>query len=269
MSETQPTAPLPELAPPAATGAEPRPRRKWPMVVLVVLVLLVVLSVVAELIARAVVPGIVRTTVIEQLDLPADQEMQVEVAGIVLPQLIAGRLDELHLSSPSVTLGGVTGSVDATATGVPVRGGDLDTAVGTIRIDQEQLTELLSASELPIDDVTLQEPDVVLSADVEVLTLQIPIGLTLTPGVEDGDLLFSVVSLSVGDGSIDLGKVTGWLEDTNADLSGPHRICIADQLPAGLTLTGLRIDGNEAVIDVDVDGRIATDEKLLKNGTCS
>lgn len=122
---------------------------------------------------------------------------------------------------------------------------------------------------MPIDDVTLQEPDVVLSADVEVLTLQIPIGLTLTPGVEDGDLLFSVVSVSVGDGSIDLGEVTGWLEDTSADLSGPHRICIADQLPAGLTLTGLRIDGNEAVIDVDVDGRIATDEKLLKNGTCS
>jgi hypothetical protein len=45
-------------------------------------------------------------------------------------------------------------------------------------------------------------------------------------------------------------------------------VCIADRLPAGLTLTGLRIEGSAAVIDVDVDGAIVTDETLQATGTC-
>ena len=46
------------------------------------------------------------------------------------------------------------------------------------------------------------------------------------------------------------------------------RYARADRLPAGITLTDLQVDGDEAVIDIDVDGRIATDEKLLENGSC-
>ena len=32
--------------------------------------------------------------------------------------------------------------------------------------------------------------------------------------------------------------------------------------------TSMTIDGSEAVIDVDVDGAIATDQTLLEKGTC-
>lgn len=263
MRETAPvTEPLP------ATESAPRRRRRWPKVLVIVVLALLVLAVVAEFVARAIVPGIVRSTVIEQLDLPADQQLQVDTSGILLPQLITGRFDELHLSSNSVTLGGVTGSADVTATGVPLRGGDLDAAEGTVRIDGPQLTELLAGSDLPIDAVTLAEPDVTLSGVVELLTLQIPVSLTVTPGAEDGDLQLTVVSASVGDGNIDLDSVSGLLEDTSARLSGPHLICIADQLPAGLTLTDLTIEGEEAVVEFDVDGKIATDPALLENGTC-
>lgn len=268
MSDAQPTTPLPDAAQPASES-EPKRRARWPRVVIIVVLVLVVLAIIAELIARAVLPGIVRSSVIEQLDLPADQQMQVDASGILLPQLIGGTLDELHLSSDQVTIGGVTGSADVTATGVPLRGGDLGAAEGTVRIDQAQLTALLAGSDLPIDEVTFQEPDVVLAGTLEVLTLEIPASVTVTPGVEEGDLLFSVAAVSLGDGTLDLDAVTGWLEDTSTQLSGPHRICIADQLPAGLTLTGLRVDGDEAVIDIDVDGRIATDAALLENGSCS
>ena len=236
---------------------------------MIVVLAVAVLAVVAELIARAVVPAVVRSSVIDELGLPADQQMQVDAAGILLPQLIAGRLDELRITSQNVTIGGVTGSADVTATGVPLGGGDLGAANGTVRIDQQQLTSLLSASELPIEEVTLQEPDLVLAGTLEVLSLQIPASVTVTPGAEDGELVLTVVSVSVGDGQLDLSSVTGWLEDTSAQLSGPHRSCIADRLPAGLTLTGVAIDGDEAVIDIDVDGAIATDPTLVENGTCS
>ncbi|WP_053095742.1 DUF2993 domain-containing protein [Microbacterium sp. CGR1] len=251
-------------------GAIPpkRARKRWPWVLLIVVVVLAVLAVAAELIARAVLPGIVRGMVIEQLDLPADQKLAVEADGILIPQLIGGTLDTLHLSTDSVTLEGVTGAVDVTATGVPLRGGDLASASGTIRIDESQFTSLLSNTELPIDTVTLESPNATVAGSVSVLGLAIPVSLTVTPGVAEGDLELTPVGLTVGGLEVDADQVGSSLGALGEQLTQTQRICIADQLPAGITLTGLKIDGSEAVIDVDVDGAIATDQTLLGKGTC-
>lgn len=255
----------------AADGGAASPERKrkrWPWVLLIVIVVLAALVVAAEFIARAVLPGIVRGIVIEQLDLPADQQLAVEADGILLPQLIGGTLDSLHLSTDSVTLEGVTGAVDATATGVPLRGGDLRGASGTIRIDESQFTDLLSTTDLPIDTVTLDAPNATVAGSVSVLGIAIPISLTVTPGVAEGDLELIPVGLTIGGLEVDADQVGSSLGALGDRLTETQRICIADQLPAGITLTGLEIDGAEAVIDVDVDGAIATDESLLEKGTC-
>lgn len=246
----------------------PRRRKRWPWVIAIVLVVLAVLVVAAEFIARAVLPGVVRSIVIEQLDLPADQQLDVQADGILLPQLIGGRLDDLHLSTDSVTLEGITGAVDVTAQGVPLSGGDLDGAAGTIRIDESQFTELLSGTELPVDTVAFEAPDATVSGSVSVLGVAIPISLTVTPGVAEGDLELTPVGLSVGGLEIDAEQVGSSLGALGADLTQTQRVCIADRLPAGLTLTDLQIDGSVAVIDVDVDGAIVTDESLQQPGVC-
>lgn len=252
----------------AVDGVASPARKRWPWVLLIVVVVLAALVVAAELIARAVLPGIVRGIVIEQLDLPADQELAVEADGILLPQLIGGTLDSLHLSTDSVTLEGITGAVDVTATGVPLRGGDLRDASGTIRIDESQFTTLLSNTDLPIDTVTLETPNATVSGSVSVLGIAIPISLTVTPGVAEGDLELTPVGLTIGGLEVDADQVGSTLGALGEQLTETQRICIADQLPAGITLTDLEIDGSEAVIDVDVDGTIATDESLLAKGTC-
>jgi hypothetical protein len=249
-------------------ASTPRRRKRWPWVIAIVLVVLAVLVVAAEFIARAVLPGVVRSIVIEQLDLPADQQLDVQADGILLPQLIGGRLDDLHLSTDSVTLEGITGAVDVTAQGVPLRGGDLDGAAGTIRIDESQFTELLSGTELPVDTVAFEAPDATVSGSVSVLGVAIPISLTVTPGVAEGDLELTPVGLSVGGLEIDAEQVGSSLGALGADLTQTQRVCIADRLPAGLTLTDLQIDGSVAVIDVDVDGAIVTDESLQQPGVC-
>jgi hypothetical protein len=103
-------------------------RARLPWVVLVVIVVLAALAVASELVARAVLPGIVRSVVVQQLHLPADQQLDVQAAGILVPQLISGTLDELQLSSDAVTIGGVTGAAHVTAPGVPLHGGALRSA---------------------------------------------------------------------------------------------------------------------------------------------
>ncbi|KQR38722.1 MULTISPECIES: LmeA family phospholipid-binding protein [Microbacterium] len=245
-----------------------RKRKRWPWVLLIIVVVLALLAVAAELVVRSVLPGIVRGIVIDQLDLPADQELDVEADGILIPQLIGGTLDTLHLSTDSVTLQGITGAVDVTATGVPLRGGDLSGATGTIRIDESQFTTLLAGTDLPVDTVTLDAPNATVAGTVSVLGIAIPVSLTVTPGIAEGDLELTPVGLTIGGLEVDADQVGSSLGSLGDRLTETQRVCIADQLPAGITLTGLEIDGTEAVIDVDVDGAIATDASLLDKGVC-
>lgn len=252
----------------ATGGARARRRARRPWVVLIIVVLAAVLVVAAELIARAVVPSVVRGLVIDELELPADQQLDVEASGILLPQLLTGSLDELRLSSDEVTIGGITGAAEVTATGVPLSAGELGSAEGTVSIDQSQFAALLSASDLPISEISVDEPDVTVHGGIAVLGRQIPLSLTLTPGADDGDLMLTPVSAAVAGNEIDLQRLAALFGDAGAALADTQRVCIADQLPAGITLTGLRIDGTAVVADISADGRIGVDQSLLEPGTC-
>lgn len=245
-----------------------RRRARWPWVVLVIVLVLAALAVAAELVARAVVPSTVRSLVISNLDLPADQQLDVQTPGILLPQLISGRLDEVRLASDAVTIGGITGSARVAATDVPVSGGALGAATGTVSIDQGEFSSLLEASQLPVSSITLAAPNATVEAQIELFGQQIPLGLTVTPGAQDGDLLLTPVSLTVNGAAVDLGAVSGLAGAAGAAITQPQRICIADRLPAGITLTGLRIEGSRAVADISADGRITVDQTLLENGSC-
>lgn len=279
MSDEHPTLPYPEpssehptlVLPGDRRGGEPQQakrRARWPWVLLIVIVVLAVLVVAAELIARAVLPGIVRGAVIEHLSLPQDQQLDVEATGILLPQLIGGRLDHLHLSTESVTMGGITGAADVTATGVPLHGGDVTEAQGSVRINQDQFTALIAASDLPIDEITFAEPDVQASGSFDVFGMPVPISLTVTPGADAGELLLTPVELQVAGLTLNATDIAERFGDLAAEVAEPQRICIADQLPAGLTMTDLAIDGSDAVIDIDIDGAIASDRALQENGVC-
>lgn len=275
MSDDHPTLPYPEadrehptLVIPGEERPAPRRRRRWPWVLLIILVVLAALVVAAEFLARAILPGVVRSIVIEQADLPADQQLEVDADGILLPQLIGGTLDSLHLSSDSVTWEGVTGAVDVTATGVPLRGGDLAGVSGTIRIDETEFTTLLAGSEIPGDEVVFTEPDVTVSGEVQVLGIGVPISLTVTPGASDGDLLLTPQGVTIGGIAVEAAQLQQMLGAFGVDLTEPQSVCIADQLPAGVTITGLSIQGSAAIIDVDVDGAIGSDTSLQDPGTC-
>jgi len=243
-------------------------RARWPWVVAVIVVVLVVLVVIAELVARSVVPQIVRSTVISELKLPDDQQIDVETPGMMLPQLISGSLDEVTLDSQEVTLEGITGSAHVVATGVPIRGGELGSAQGTVSIDESEFAPLLRDSGIPDAEISLNAPDVNVQGSFAVLGRDVPFGLTVTPATADGDLLLTPVAVQVGGAEIDLQALGNFFGDVGRRLSSPQRICIADQLPAGITITGLRIEGTRAVIDIEADAEIATDPAMLEPGTC-
>lgn len=243
-------------------------RRRWPWVLLVVAVVLALLAVAAELAARSILPGVVRSVVIDQLELPADQQLDVSAGGILIPQLLAGSLDELRLSTDAVTVQGLTGAADITARDVPLRGGDLTAASGTVRLGADQFIGLLADSELPVEAVTLAGDDATLSGSVSVFGFPIPVDLTVTPSADAGELLLTPVSIAVGGAILEAEQVEARLGSVGERLTRTQPLCVADQLPAGVALSGLAVEDDVVVADFDVDSAILTDEALQANGTC-
>ncbi|WP_460789805.1 LmeA family phospholipid-binding protein [Microbacterium lacusdiani] len=265
----------------ASAHASPAPaprrrRRRWPWVLAATLVLLAVAAVVvAEGVARSIVPERVRETVVAQLGLPEDQPLDVTVGGVlVLPQLIAGRLDELRVAGADVPLpgeaaAGLTVDADVRLTGVPLREG-VQGGPGTaeLRLGADDLQLLLADARLPDtladSTVTLAEPDAVLTSEVSILGASIPIELSLAPGAADGDLTLEPTGARIGGAQLSLEQLAAM---AGIEL-GPVPVCLADRLPSGLALTAVAVEGDALVADLDVAAGMMTDPALLEPGTC-
>jgi hypothetical protein len=269
--DTRPTQPLPDW-----TSAPPEPRRRrsaWPWIISFVVVagLAVAAWFVAEWIARGIVERSIREQIITILALPADQPIDVTVTGPVLPQLIVGELDDVTVSSEDVTVGSLTGDITVTAQGIAIRGdAAADAASGSVRLDEDQLEAMLAGVEdFPVETVELDEPDVVISTELRFLGIAIPITVALTPAAAEGDIVLAPSTLRLANGEVTaegLREQFGGLADA---VLRDWTVCIAEYIPAGLTLTSIAVEGHQVVADFDVDGQIVSDTELQSNGTCA
>jgi len=249
------------------------PRRRtgrWIAVLVVVVVLLAGALVAAEFIARSVVTSTVRSLVVKNVGLPDDQNVDVSVAGLVLPQLVGGRLDEVAVSSNDVTLGPITGDVRVDLRGVPVSGdAAADGGVASVRLDQNELKALLAeVPDLPASTVTVAAPDVKLETSLSLFGISIPVGVGVTPGAEAGDLTLTPSSFQVGGNAIDADTLRGQFGGVADAVLKTTSLCIADRLPRGLTLTSATVQGQDLVATFDVAGGIVNDPSLQSDGTC-
>ncbi|WP_127472717.1 DUF2993 domain-containing protein [Microbacterium sulfonylureivorans] len=247
-------------------------RRWWPWLVAfaIVVVLAIVAWFAAEAIARDLVSRTIEGEVSERLSLPADHEVDVEVAGMMIPQLIGGSLTEVTVSSDDVPVGAFEGDVTITATDVPIReGADMGGATATVTLDEAQLQGLLSTIDgFPAESVGLAEPDVTMATELQVFGVGFPVGVSMTPSVTDGDIVLTPTSFELAGAQIDAGQLSqqfGALADV---VVRDWTVCLAQYIPAGVTMTDVRVDGDVLVADADVDGAIVNDPALQANGTC-
>lgn len=250
-----------------------RPRRRTGRTIAIVAIVVVVIAgllVAAEAIARSAVANTVRSLVVQQVGLPADQQVDVQVPGLVLPQLLTGRLDQVAVSAPDVSLGPLTGDVRVDLQDVPVAG-NAPAAGGSasVRLDPDQLRALLSQiPNFPSDTVGTAAPDLTLSTQFSVFGIPIPVGISITPGASDGDLTLTPTSFELGGNRVDADTLRGQLGGAADAALQTWSLCIADRLPAGLTLNAVSVQGQDVVATLDIDGRILSDPALQQNGTC-
>lgn len=276
MSDQHPTLPLPDpgarwvLSTDAPAG-RPRPRR-WPwLVALIAVVLLAVAAWFAgEYIARGVVERTVRDQITTRLSLPADQHVDVDIPGQVLPQLISGRFDEMTISSDDVPLGQLTGDVVVHAFGVPIRGeGSAQDASASVTLDQTELQGLLGTIDgFPASTVTLDEPDIDITMDLKLFALTVPIGVGLSPSASDGQLVLTPDTLRVAGAEVSADSLVDQFGAVARTVVRDWNVCVAQYLPAGLTLSDVRVAGDTVVTDFAIEGAIVSDAALQQKGSC-
>lgn len=254
-----------------SADARPARRRGRALIVLgVILVLVAALAVVAELVARQIVPNMIRSTVVERLQLPADHPVDVEVDGILIPQLIVGTLAEVRIASEDVTVGAFSGDITARGEGVPIRA-DGPAAGGTaeVRMSTEQLRSLLSTIDgFPAETIELEAPNVTASTDVALLGATIPLSLVLEPTAAEGDLVLTPVEGTVAQATVTADQLRQQFGTLLDPILQDRSVCIASSLPAALTLQSIEVVGDEVVAGFDIDGGIVNDPALQANGTC-
>ncbi|OJV95570.1 MAG: hypothetical protein BGO47_03630 [Microbacterium sp. 67-17] len=271
-----PTDPLPDLRAGwvlAVPEESKKRRRVWPWLVAaaaVVIVLVVVVVVIVETVVRSTIEAGIASQVRTGLDLPADQPVDVSIAGPLTLQLLTGSLDDLHLASTDVPLGPTTADVDVTLQGVSTGAPHtVGRGVATVTLDQTQVVALTdSVAQIDIVDLTLQDPAIVVGTELSLFGFGIPVSLSLVPSAASGELVLSPESLQVSG----LAVTADGVRDQFGSLADPvlqdWQICVAQYLPAGATLTDASVTGAELVATFDIDGRMLDDAALQQNGTC-
>ncbi|MBU4465909.1 MAG: DUF2993 domain-containing protein [Actinobacteria bacterium] len=268
--DAQPTLPFPE----GWQDAAPRRRRSvvpWLVALVVVVGLAVAAWFIGESIARDLVTKTIREQVVSRLALPADQQIDVSVGGAVLPQLIVGTLDDVTVSSPDVAWGSVSGDVTVHAHGVAIRGEVVPRSIdATVSLNIDQLRALLSTVDgFPAESVGLAAPDVTISTSIKALGLSVPVGVALTPSASNGALVLTPDTLQLAGAQISAAELRGRFGALADAVLRDWTVCVAKDIPAGVSLTGVTVVGDAVVADLAIDGRIATDATLRANGSCA
>ncbi|HYP73936.1 MAG TPA: DUF2993 domain-containing protein [Microbacterium sp.] len=281
MSDEHPTQPLPDpraqwvLSTDAAAPAPAptrRRRRAWPWIVAIVIVGLLAVAAwfAGEYIARGIVERTIREQVVSNLNLPADQQIDVTVPGAILPQLIVGSLADVTVASDDVPLNGLTADVVVRAQDVPIRGGDWSGGYATVTLDEAQVQALLASVDgFPAATVVLDEPDVDVTTDLQLFALTVPVGVGLTPSASAGKLVLTPDTLQVAGGEISAEALVDQFGAIARTVVRDWEVCIAEHLPAALTLTGIRVAGQTVVADFEIDSAILHDPAAQQNGTCA
>ncbi|MDM7890398.1 LmeA family phospholipid-binding protein [Curtobacterium caseinilyticum] len=249
-----------------SAATEPtRKRRRWPVVLVVVVLVLAALVVVAELVLRSVVDRIIADQVEQSLPEGATGEVTAHADGIVVPQLLAGTLDRVDISSERLTVDGVPLAADVTVHDVPVDGkGDVHDVDGHVTLAASSLKDLAKYSPL-FDRMRLVDGGVELSGSTAVLGYDITYAATgrVVAQADGRGVTITPRSVRITNSALGLG-----VDSIPGVTNVPVEVCTARFLPEQLRVRSLDISAQHATVRVTADTLPLTEQGLRTVGTC-
>lgn len=261
-----------QLSSAADTEREPARRgagRRWvtAIVVLVVVALVIGGAFLAESIARGFSEDAVKAAVEANMPSNVEGTVDVDIAGDwVILQLLSGRMDEITISSDDITFDGIpVDLLTVTASGVPI---DLKSPVSSVKataaLNQAGVNELLT---MPGNDpeLILGDGDVSYADSATVLGFDVGYLITATMTPDGTDVLLSPQSaeLTSSAGNVDASRVLDLLVGDK-----PLRLCAAEKLPVGVTISRILILEGLGTLSLDATDFTLSGSSLRTMGEC-
>lgn len=252
-------------------GARRRPR--WWVRLLAVLVGVGVLAGAAELALRLIVPGVIGGIVREQLSLSDDHPVEVSLGGSALAFALRGGIGDVTVEIPDAPLiegVPVDARVHAGFSPFNPAEGEIEGGTASLTVPREQLGAVISMLTSGVaQSGEVRDGELAVGRDIEVFGQKITLTARIALEVHDGDV--EIVPRGVNAAGLDLSaeqisQATGSLLDP---ILQPQTVCVRDRLPAGVTLSGVRLSSTgSASIEAVLDPRILSDPAELQPGSC-
>jgi hypothetical protein len=242
-----------------------RAARGW-IVAGVVVAVLVIVAVVADVVVRALAQSAVEQGVEQALPDGVSGEVTASIGGAsAIAQLIAGRAERVELNAPELVIDGTPIAVHVVATGVPL---DLTQPVGRIEADlrlDQAAVDTLALEQGVVGDLTLGDGVVGYTSSIDVLGVPVGYSATAKPEAAGDRVLLQPVGAEVTAGGIAL-DLSGVVDAVLG--GGPVELCVADRLPSGVAVEGVRVAEGEAEVRLGARDLVLDQARLSATGSC-
>ncbi|MGO3147944.1 MAG: LmeA family phospholipid-binding protein [Leucobacter sp.] len=245
---------------------------RWVKVSIAIVVTLLVLGGVGELGLRSIIPGIVQSQLRDQLNLPKNHPVDVELGGSALVYALQGDIGDIDVEVPDAP---VTDDVIATlgfhADRVPfsVTSGDITGASASVFVSSAQLGPVISLVTGGLaDDGRTQGGTVVVGKSVDAFGFSVPLEGRLKLSVIDGDVKVEPTGLSAVGFDLDTDQIVAATGGLLEPLLSPRVVCVSDQIPAGITLEHVKVATGGVRIDALLAPDFLSNPEQLELGSC-
>ncbi len=207
------------------------------------------------------------------LALPPQAKVKVLVGGgLVIPQLVAGRLEQVDISADSVPVFQHGGSVKVVARGVSVdRAKPTEHVALTMRVEQAALQKLMDPLTTFVPASVSIDPDSVYAAVMVglMMGMNLPVGVRFSPSAIDGQLGLTPSSFEVAGTRFASTGLVSRFGSVVEPLIATQRLCVATLLPKAFRLEAIRAVAGALEIELAADAVVLSHEALTTMGTCS
>lgn len=295
-AETETIEPVPTAAEPAPAAAEAAPaaaeaaqdadkpvvvatkkkRRRWPWVlagILIVLgILLTITFFVAEAYAKDYARDYIKERIIAVLGIEPGTPVTVDIGDdLVLVQALVGKLNQIDVTAEQVTFGILKGAATVHAEGVPLDQNEpveaLAITFAVAEADVEALAGNLSGAQL--ESILLEEPEIVAATTFNFFGFEIPVGMGIEPSADEGKIVFTPTSIRLGEENYTAEQLRETFGGFAGQLLQQQSFCVAENLPAALTIVDVDVVKKDLVVKIDGDGAALGGNDLSTPGTCA
>ncbi len=258
------------------TAAAPRKKRWW-LRILVTLAIVAVLGGGAELALRAIIPNVIAGIVRENLSLPKDHPVDVELGGSALLPALTG-----HVANVAVIVDDVSVFDDikvrlyASADSLPFdpTKGEIIGARASAKIPASSMGKIVSlATNGLVTEGDVKPGELIVGRTLPIFGFDVHVTAGLAVSVHEGDLLIQPTSINAAGFNLSAEELRPMLGDAAANLLDEHTVCVRDKLPAGITLTKVALAqtalGGSATVSITIAPDILSNPAEQQPGSCA